>query len=82
MLSPPIVFDSLNASYFLVNIRSKQVEANGEAVQELASALKITKEADKTFTAGPLYIPADGSLSFEYKLTLARADGEFITSDK
>lgn len=78
---PPVVFDTLHASYFTVTIRSKQADPNGEVVKEL-SALKITKAEDREFTAGPLYIPTGSTIAFEYKLRLATADGEFVDSNE
>ncbi|MEO8582838.1 MAG: hypothetical protein ABI415_03515 [Flavitalea sp.] len=74
---PPVVFDSLHASYFLVNIRSIQLDPKAENIKESGSILKITKANDKDFTAGPLFIPTGGSLSYEYKITMATDDGEF-----
>jgi hypothetical protein len=79
---PPVVFDSLQADYFLINIRSSQLDPNGETVKEIPTALKITKEGDKEFTAGPLYIPTGSNISFEYKITMATAAGEFVDSRK
>jgi hypothetical protein len=74
---PPVVFDSLQAAYFMINVRSQQLDPNGTSVKELPSALKVTKASDKEFAAGPLYVPTGGTLSFEYKITMATADGEF-----
>ncbi len=79
---PPVVFDTLQATYFLINIRSSQLDPNGETIKEIPGALKITKEGDKEFTAGPMYIPTGSNLSFEYKITMATADGEFVDSKK
>ena len=79
---PPAVFDTLRASYFTVSVRSKQVDPNNELVKELPSALRITKSADKEFAAGPLYVPTNGTLAFEYKLRLVTADGEFVESNE
>lgn len=73
---PPAVFDSLGASYFLVTVRSRQLDPNGEVVKELP-ALKITKDESKEYAAGPFYLPTDGTLSFEYRMRMATADGEF-----
>jgi hypothetical protein len=72
---PPAVFDTLNASYFLVTIRSKQVDPKGEVLKEL-DALKITKEKGEGL-AGPLFI-STGGIEFEYKITVATADGDFF----
>lgn len=73
---PPVVFDSLNAAYFLINIRSKQVDPKGVELADLGS-IKITKEGDKDFSAGPLFVPSNGQLEFQYKITLATIDGDF-----
>jgi hypothetical protein len=75
---PPAVFDTLNASYFMVSIRSKQVDPNGETVKELPTTLKITRSEDREFSAGPLYVPTGSTISFEYKLRLATTDSEFV----
>jgi hypothetical protein len=77
---PPAVFDTLKAAYFLVTIRSKQVDPKGEQVKELA-ALKITNDAAKEFSAGPLFIAADGAIDFEYKITVATKDGDFYPAN-
>ena len=74
---PPAVFDTLHVSYFLVTIRSKQIDPKGEQLKELA-ALKITNDAAKEFSAGPLFIPANGTIDFEYKITAATTDGDFF----
>ncbi len=73
---PAQIFDTLKVSYFMITVRSTQVDPNGTSIKELPS-LKITKEADKEFTAGPLYIPTNGGLNFEYKITAATIDGDF-----
>ena len=77
---PEAVFDTLHASYFTVTIRSKQVDPNGEIVKELP-VLKITKSADREFSAGPLYVPTNGTLSFEYKLRLATTEELMESND-
>jgi hypothetical protein len=78
---PPSVFDTLKAAYITITIRSNQVDPTGGDVKELP-ALKITKDADKDFSAGPLFIPSGGNLDFEYKIVVASTDGEFYTTDK
>ena len=79
---PPAVFDSMKADYFIVTIRSKQVDPNGESVMELPNTLKITRQADKEFSLGPLYLGSDGKVQFEYKMTIATTDGDFIKSEQ
>jgi hypothetical protein len=76
---PPAVFDTLRASYFLITVRSLQVDPKGAVMQEL-SAVKVTKSADKEFTTGPLFVPAGGTLDFEFKITAASEDGDFYPS--
>lgn len=76
---PPAVFDTLNTAYFLVTIRSRQVDPKGEQVKELA-ALKITNDAAKEFSTGPLFTPANGTIGFEYRITAATKDGDFYTA--
>jgi hypothetical protein len=77
----PAVFDTLRASYFSVTVRSRQVDPKGEEVKELA-AIKITKDAVKEFSVGPLFIPAGGAAEFEYKITMASTDGDFYPSNE
>ena len=79
---PPVVFDTLKADYFIVTLRSKQVDPKGELLSELPNTLKITKQADKDFSLGPLYQGSEGKVEFEYKLTIATIDGDFIKSEK
>ncbi len=78
---PPAVFDSLNASYFNIVVRSRQVDPKGEEVKELA-AIKITNDISKEFSTGPLYIPTGGAIDFEYKITIATKDGEFYPANE
>ncbi|HSU27984.1 MAG TPA: hypothetical protein VLJ68_06365 [Chitinophagaceae bacterium] len=77
---PPAVFDSLGASYFMITVRSLQADAQGQELREL-DALKVTKDPEKVFSAGPLYVPSGGKLDFEYKITVASTDGEFYQSN-
>ncbi len=77
---PPAVFDTLKVSYFLITLRSKQLDPNGRAEKQLPEALKITKESDKAFLAGPLFIPSGAKAAFQYKITMATTDGDFIDS--
>ena len=77
----PAVFDTLRASYFTVTLRSRQVDPKGEEVKEL-EALKITRDAAKEFSVGPLFIPSGGSTEFEYKITMASTDGDFYPSNE
>ena len=77
----PAVFDSLRASYFSITLRSRQVDPKGEEVKELG-ALKITKDAVKEFSVGPLFIPSGGSVEFEFKITMASSDGDFYPSNE
>jgi hypothetical protein len=79
---PPSVFDTLKADYFMIYIRSVQVDPKGEVLKELPASLKVTKDPDKEFTAGPLYIPVNGNIRFEYKITLATSDGDFVKSEE
>ncbi|MBI3139909.1 MAG: hypothetical protein HYZ15_15130 [Sphingobacteriales bacterium] len=76
---PPAVFDTLHASYFLVAIRSKQVDPKGEELKELAT-VKITRETGEN-AAGPLFIPAGGAVDFEYRITVATTDGDFYPAN-
>jgi hypothetical protein len=78
---PAQVFDTLKVNYFMITVRGTQVDPNGNAVKELPS-FKITKEADKEFSAGPLYPPTNGGLDFEYKITAATTDGEFYETNQ
>lgn len=73
---PPAVFDTLHASYFLITVRSKQGDPKGTELKEF-EAIKITKEGTGSNSAGPLFIPANGAIEFEYKITVASADGDF-----
>lgn len=77
---PPAVFDTLGASYFLITVRSLQVDPKGELVKELA-AVKVTNDMTKEFVAGPLFIPSGGAMDFEYKITVATTDGEFYPAN-
>ena len=76
---PPAVFDTLNASYFLITIRSLQIDPKGEAMKELPS-LKVLNDMSRDFTTGPLFIPSGGSIDYEYKVTVATKDGDFYTA--
>ena len=76
---PPAVFDTLNASYFLVTVRSLQVDPKGEQLKELSS-LKVLNEMTKDFTTGPLFIPSGGSIDYEFRITVATRDGDFYTA--
>lgn len=75
---PPAVFDTLHASYFMITVRSAQVDPKGTEVKELA-AIKVTREGE--FSTGPLFIPQNGTLDFEYKITAATDDGDFYPSN-
>jgi hypothetical protein len=66
----------------MIYIRSVQVDPKGEVLKELPASLKVTKDPDKEFTAGPLYIPVNGNIRFEYKITLATSDGDFVKSEE
>ena len=78
---PPPVFDSLQAAYFLITVRSKQADPKGLEMKEF-DAVKVTTEASKEFTVGPLFIPSNGSIEFEYKITVATAGGDFYPSNE
>lgn len=78
---PPAVFDSLNVSYFMVTVRSVQVDPKGGQLKELES-FKITKEENKEFTTGPLFLASGGTLDFEYKITAATLDGDFYPANE
>jgi hypothetical protein len=78
---PPAVFDTLNASYFMITIRSHQVDPKGEQVKELAS-VKVFNDMTKEYQAGPLFIPSDGTLQYEYRVTVATNDGDFYTASE
>jgi len=78
---PPAVFDTLNASYFLITIRSLQIDPKGEAMKELPS-LKVLNDMSRDFTTGPLFIPSGGSIDYEYKVTVATKDGDFYTASE
>lgn len=73
---PPAVFDTLRASYFLINVRSRQGDPKGTEMKEF-EAIKVIKEGTSGNTVGPLFIPTGGVLEFEYKVTVASADGDF-----
>jgi len=75
----PAVFDSLNADYFMVTVRSRQADPKNEIVKEL-TALRIIKDPSKDFTTGPLYLAPGTAPDFEYQLTVATRDGEFYRS--
>jgi hypothetical protein len=78
---PDQVFDSLRASNFLINLRSKQADPKGVMIIELPT-LTITREPGKNFVVGPLFIPKGIMPDFEYKVTMTSKDGDFFTSDK
>jgi len=78
---PPVVFDTLKASYFLITVRSSQADPKGIILKEL-DGLKIMKDDTKIFQAGPLFLPPGSSLAFEYKITVASNDGDFYISEK
>lgn len=73
---PPAVFDTLKASYFLITVRSRQGDPKGTELKEF-EAIKLTKEGTGANSVGPLFIPTGGSLQFDYKVTVASADGDF-----
>ena len=77
---PPAVFDSLHASYFMITVRSKQADPKGLEMKEF-DAVKVTPDMAKDFTVGPLYIPSNGSVEFEYKVTAATSGGDFYPSN-
>jgi hypothetical protein len=77
---PSVLFDTLNASYFQVKIRSMQVDPGGTEVKELP-AIRITSDDNREYTTGPLYVPAGGAISFEYMITVATKDGEFYSGN-
>ncbi len=76
---PVVVFDSLNASAFLIKVRSRQVDPNGTEVKELAS-IRVTND-DKEYPAGPLYIPSGGTIEFEYKVIITTKDGDVYSAN-
>lgn len=78
---PPNVFDTLNASYFMITVRTRQADPKGLELKEFPG-LKITPDATKEFSVGPVYVPADGALAFEYKITVASKDGDFYPSNE
>ncbi|MGB3007307.1 MAG: hypothetical protein WBC06_12405 [Chitinophagaceae bacterium] len=78
---PPAVFDSLHASYFMITVRSKQADPKGLELKEF-DAVKVTNDISKSFSVGPLYTPTGGLLEFEYKITVATADGDFYPSNE
>ncbi|MBK6936757.1 MAG: hypothetical protein IPH18_07600 [Chitinophagaceae bacterium] len=73
---PPAVFDTLRASYFLISLRSRQGDPKGAELKEF-EAIKISKEGTGNNSVGPLFIPTGGALEFEFKITVASADGDF-----
>ena len=75
----PAVYDTLNADYFMVVVRSKQADPKNEKVKELP-ALKIFKNATKDFITGPLLLAPGVAPDFEFQVTLATKDGEFYKS--
>jgi hypothetical protein len=77
---PPAVFDSLHASYFMITVRSRQADPKGVEMKEF-DAVKVTTDMARDFTVGPLYIPSNGTLEFEYKVTVATAGGDFYPSN-
>ena len=76
---PPAVFDTLNASYFLVTLRSMQADPRSEQVRELPS-VRVYDDLAREFLAGPLFIPSGGSLEYEFRITIATRDGDFYTA--
>ncbi len=78
---PKAVFDTLKADYFMIYVRSSQVDPKGEMVKELP-VLNITNEPGKNFLVGPLFIPKGGSPDFEFNIKVSSTDGEFYLSDK
>ena len=53
---PPQVFDSLNVSYFMITVRSRQVDPKGEKKWVNSLPLRISKEASTEISAGSLFV--------------------------
>ncbi len=77
----PAVFDTLNADYFMITLRSKQADPKNEIVKEL-EALKIIKDPSKDYSTGPLYLTPGTTPDFEYQIVVATKDGEFYRSSQ
>lgn len=76
---PSAVFDTLNADYFLVTMRSTQADPKNEVLKELP-ALRIFKDPAKEFYTGPLYLAPNMAPAFEYRITVLTKAGDVYKS--
>lgn len=67
------LFDDTDYNMLRVKVRSKFVDPKGETVTELEPI--YIREDNGNITAGPLYVPEDESLEFEYFFTVVMNDG-------
>lgn len=78
---PSPLFDTLKVDYFLISVRSRQVDPKGEQVGELP-VLKITRDAAKDFYSAPLFVPKGRAPDFEFNIKALGLDGDFYLSEK
>lgn len=73
------LFEETDIAFLQVKIRSKYIDTKGETVKE-SSVVRISQD-NTAFEVGPLYIPEDKSLDFEYFITLVTKSGNTHESD-
>lgn len=71
-------FQEFQLNSMVINVRTKQADAPGEALQSLP-AIEVPRDAQDYLSAN-IYVPAGGAPVFEFQLQVIQADGKSYDS--
>ncbi len=74
------VFDSIDAQFIQIKVRSKQGDPKGEKVVEF-NPIRIYKD-NEVAESEQLFVPLEAELSYEYMITVVMKNGNSFKADK